>query len=432
MIKANTIIEFNDDGGWCWFQDKRAIIVNDCLILTSVASGYLDEKRQGNIEITSYNFHTQEISRVILHKEDDPLIKAIWCDDHSAPSICLCEDNHILVAYCRHHKDNKIYYRRSSYPFDASTWEEEKIFIPSEKSRVTYSNLFQIIENGKSKVYNFYRGFEGQFKPSWSISEDDGVSFIKSGLLIDFKSNFLHRPYIKFALNNRSCIHFAYTEGHPRDFNNSIFHAYYQDGWIYKTDGRKIRMLKEGPMDVKDGTLVFTSDQDNVAWISDLHVAKDNLPYLAFSVQKNSAGLPRGDGGLDHRYHYAYFDGTDWQQKEIAYAGTRIYAGEDDYTGLITLDSSDKNIIFISSNVNPNDGKSLISNADNKNHYEIFMGKLNKNLSCEWYALTTDSSCDNLRPIVVENGSKKILIWLSGKMTSYTNYKFKIVGMEIS
>ena len=29
-----------DDGGWCWFEDERAIVVEDNLIFGTVATGY--------------------------------------------------------------------------------------------------------------------------------------------------------------------------------------------------------------------------------------------------------------------------------------------------------------------------------------------------------------------------------------------------------
>jgi len=36
----------NDDGGWCWFQDERAVVVGERLVFGSVASGRTDPSRR--------------------------------------------------------------------------------------------------------------------------------------------------------------------------------------------------------------------------------------------------------------------------------------------------------------------------------------------------------------------------------------------------
>ena len=87
-------------------------------------------------------------------------------------------------------------------------------------------------------------------------------------------------------------------------------------------------------MNAWDLTKVVQGDPDNVAWMSDLELDRARRPYVIFSVQKDGRGLPRGQGGMDHRFDYGRWDGSHWRVHEIAYAGTRLYAGDDDYTGL--------------------------------------------------------------------------------------------------
>ena len=72
--------------------------------------------------------------------------------------------------------------------------------------------------------------------------------------------------------------------------------------------------------------------------MTDLELDEEKRPVVMFSVQKDGRGLGRKEGGFDHRFHYARWDGTAWQQHEIAYAGQRLYPGEDDYTGLAAID----------------------------------------------------------------------------------------------
>src|SRR6185436_9332398 len=102
-----------------------------------------------------------------------------------------------------------------------------------------------------------------------------------------------------------------------------------------------------------DLTKVFAGDPDNVAWMTDIKLDRKKQPYVAFSVQKDGAGKPKGQGGMDHRFYYARFDGKQWNVQEIAHAGTRLYRNEDDYTGLVALHPSDPDVLYISTDADP-------------------------------------------------------------------------------
>lgn len=285
---------FNNDGGWCWFQDERVIVHRDKLIIGTVATG---GDRAGNIEATVYDLAT-------------------------------------------------------------------------------------------------------------------GTSSIQV----------LHRPYVKYASNGRDTVHIAYTEGHPRYYDNSVYHVIYRDGQLRRSDGTPIRALSEGLKSPDEGTLVFKGDPNNVAWTSDLHIDRRGRPYMAVSVQKDSAGLPRRQGGEDHRYRFARWIGKTWECHEIAYAGTKLYPGEDDYTGNIALDPHDPDIVHISTNADPITGKRLA-------HWEIFRGNARGPGRWTWTPITSNSDVDNIRPIVpIWPGKKHALLWLRGKMRAYTDYTFEVVG----
>ena len=147
-------------------------------------------------------------------------------------------------------------------------------------------------------------------------------------------------------------------------------------------------------------------------------------------MQKDSAGLPPYRGGEDHRYRYARWTGREWVDYEIAYAGSRLYAGEDDYTGTIALDPADPNVVYISTNADPASGKPLVSKSDSQRHYEIFKGATRDGgKSWSWTAVTSNSAVDNIRPIVPGwDGNHTALIWLRGRYAAYTNYDLDVVG----
>ena len=159
-----------------------------------------------------------------------------------------------------------------------------------------------------------------------------------------------------------------------------------------------------------------------------LNSIRKGVHTLLIRWQKDSAGVPPGRGGMDHRYRYAKWDGKRWNDYEIAFAGTRLYAGEDDYTGNIALDPNDPDFAYISANVDPQDGSRLPGN-----HYEIFKGATSDDgRHWTWTPLTEESSHDNLRPVVPSwNKDRTIVLWLRGVYTSYTDYDLDVVGMII-
>ncbi|MFO0808898.1 MAG: BNR-4 repeat-containing protein [Gemmataceae bacterium] len=412
-------IVLNDDAGWCWFQDERALVHAGQLILGTVAGGRYDTARRGDVEVTSYDLATGRASRHTLHKN-------LQADDHAAPALLARPDGRLLAVYSRHGTDGLVHYRLGTRPGDATAWGPEQTFVPGERSRVTYSNLHRLArENGgRGRVYNFFRGYQASFKPSWMYSDDDGTTWTAGGLLIDFPAKTLHRPYAKYASDGQDTVHVLFTEGHPRDYDNSIYHAYYRSGRLHRSDGTPIGELASGPIRPDQATRVFAGDRDNVAWTQDLHLDADGRPYVVYSVQKDSAGLPPGKGGVDHRYRYARWDGTRWQDWEIAYAGTRLYPGEDDYTGGICLHPNDPGVAFLSANVDPSTGKGLPGG-----HYEIFRGEsADGGRTWRWAAVTSGSPIDNIRPVVPDwAGGPTALLWLRGRYASYTRYELEAV-----
>ncbi|HWR51115.1 MAG TPA: BNR-4 repeat-containing protein [Bryobacteraceae bacterium] len=426
---AGRKVVLNDDGGWCWFEDERVVVDRGKLIIGSVAMGTKDPARRGNIEVTVHDIASGVTSVHVLNRPASDVERKRWADDHNSPALVARPDGRILAMYAMHGPEEKIYYRVSGV-HDAASWGEEKIFVPSPSSRVTYSNLHLLAnENGgRGRIYDFFRGLNNSFKPSYAWSDDFGETWQAGNVFINVPARIRHRPYVKYASNARDTVHIAYTEGHPRNFDNSVYHVFYRDGELRRSDGTPIRAMPEGLKSPDEGTLVFRGDANNVAWTSDLHIDGQGRPYMAFSVQKDSGGLPDRQAGEDHRYRYARWTGKAWESEEIAYAGSKLYPGEDDYTGNVALDPHDPDTVYISTNADPVTGKALISRADGQRHWEIFKGR-RRAARWTWTPVTRDSSMDNIRPIVpIWTGKQFALLWLRGKMRAYTDYAFEIVG----
>ncbi|CAF1121299.1 unnamed protein product [Adineta steineri] len=424
---SKTII-LSDDGGWCWFESPGTLQHGSLILIGSVASGGNNENRRGNIELHIHDCSTQITEHVILHEQFE-------LDDHDGPALLMRPDNRLLVLYAKHNTESHNYLRIS---LDDTTSFREftpvQVYSPSLTTELTYANLF-LLPDESNRIYNFFRGLDGSFKPSYLYSDDLGTTWHNGNIYINVPSTQKHRPYVRFISNERDTIHMVYTEGHPRDYDNSLYHIYYRAGQLYRSDGIKLCSLQVGLDSPDQGTQIYQGDAQHVAWIVDLVLDHNDYPVSIYSVQYNSEGLPVGQGGDDLRYRYARWDGSTWHNYPLAYAGCRLYAGEDDYSGLAAIEPDDPSIVYISTNSDPVTGNPLISHSDEQRHYELFCGKTNDGgQTWTWTALTSNSTKDNLRPMRPRRTNKKnsdryrTLVWLRGRYLAYTDYLQEIVA----
>jgi hypothetical protein len=224
------LIQFNENGAWCWFQDPRLLIdpANNTVLICSVANshGVDGDGRSGDVDIVTFYPDTGRPTRFILHHNLQEQ------DDHNAAAVILRPDGRYLAMYSRHNRDNLSYYRVSTRPHDATDWQPERIFdwtaaitAAGDHSHVTYSNLFYL--PAERKTYNFSRAINDD--PCILISNDSGGTWSYGGKLLTEQKIGYVNGYTKYASNGVDRIDFITTEHHPRDFNNSIYHGYIQD-----------------------------------------------------------------------------------------------------------------------------------------------------------------------------------------------------------
>ena len=168
--------------------------------------------------------------------------------------------------------------------------------MPSASTSLTYSNIYKL-SGEANRIYDFYRGLDGSFKPSYAYSDDSGQTWTSGNVIIQVPSTgTLQRPYVRYVSNGTDTVHFIYGEGHPRDLDTSLYHLYYKGGALYRSDGTRIAALSEGLSVPTLGTRIFQADSQHVAWASDLVLDSQSRPVVTYSVQMNSAGLPTGQG----------------------------------------------------------------------------------------------------------------------------------------
>ena len=411
---AGTLVRLNDNGAWSWFMDPRAIVDEGKLITGSVRAvgsnqANVSDPRWGNVEVAVYDIARGTVQTTVLHPHFEQ-------DDHNAPSFLVRQDGSYLAIYSMHARERKMYWRISE-PHNPLAWGPARILETPGSDAVyagdnaTYSNPFRLPDG---RLIAFFRAFSHD--PNYMTSDDDGRTWKYGGRFLYGRDGY--SPYVKYAYDGKGTVHFVTTEDHPRNFDNSLYHGYLRNGTIYHSNGTAIGPLStstDAKIATWDLTKVFQGDPDNVAWMVDIKLDRDDRPYVIFSVQKDGRGLPRGQGGMDLRFRYARWNGSAWHSEEIAYAGSRLYPSEDDYSGLAALDPANPDIVYISTDADPVTGAPLVSRADQQRHRELFRGRRATNGKWAWTPVTRNSTDDNLRPIVpIWNDPRTALLWMRG------------------
>lgn len=415
------LIELNDNGAWSWFMDPRVIVDHGRLIVGSVraAGKFTEEARPGwgNVELSVLDLARGKTRVVVLHPHFEQ-------DDHDTPGLLVLPDGRYFAGYSTHNQEPRMFFRISSNPGDPFAWPPASEFVtPGRKGNwggdnATYANPIRLSAE-KGRIYLFHRGVNQD--PNYLYSDDDARSWHYGGKLFIGRRGY--SPYAKYASNGRDTIHFVVTEDHPRNFDNSLYHGFIRGGNIHLSDGAVLAPLatsSNATVHAWDLTRIYQGGPTHVAWMTDLRLDERERPAVLFTVQMDGAGLPKGQGGFDHRFHYARWAGSRWAEYEIAFAGRRLYAGEDDYTGLGALDPQQVNVVFLSTDADPVTGTPLVSRADGERHREIFRGvTADHGRTWQWVPVTANSTMDNLRPLVpVWPGRRTALVWMRG---SYFN-----------
>ncbi|HVM62957.1 MAG TPA: BNR-4 repeat-containing protein [Verrucomicrobiae bacterium] len=409
--------ELNDNGAWSWFMDPRCIVDHGRLIVGSVrANGMFRDDTNpgwGNVELSALDLADGARRTLVLQEHLEQ-------DDHDGPALLVLPDGRYLAAWSKHNQEPRVYFRISARPHDPFAWATmTELVTPGVKGNwsggnFTYCNPFRLAgENGR--LYLFHRGMDQD--PNYLVSDDNGATWTYGGKLCFDRHTY--SPYAKYASNGRDTIHFIVTEDHPRNFDNSLYHGFIRGRKIFGSDGQLIAPLATSSntsVHITDLTRLYQGGHTNVAWMTDIRLDDRGRPVVLFTTKTDGAGLPPGQGGLDHRFHYTRWDGRRWIEHEIAHAGQRLYAGEDDYTGLGAIDPQDTSVVYLSSDADLTTGQPLISAADGRRHHEIFRGETRDGgATWKWTPITANSTMDNLRPLVpVWRDHRTALVWMRG------------------
>jgi hypothetical protein len=383
------------NGAWCWFADPRAVQIKNKF--DKIYFGWIT--KLGGVRVGSYNLETKET-------EYHNIINNFELDDHDNPSFLILPDDRIMLFFSKH-VGKDLFSTISKYPENIRSWEKIKTIYHNYDANggVTYPSPVQLSKEGNS-IYLFWRGTKSQPYFSKSIN---GKEWEKEKQLIESKER---SPYLKLVSNNRNEIHFAFTDGHPRELlPNSIYYFKYKAGYFYSADSKIIGSIKDLPIKPTKNLLVYHSKSlKDRSWIWDIALENDSTPVLVYSVFKDS---------LDHRYYYSKYFHNSWITTEITMAGKwfpqEYSAREYFYSGGIILNHNNPSEVFLSKEVN--------------GFFEIRKYTTNDN-GKTWTKqnITNKSKENNVRPYLVSSKDNKteFLLWLQGDYMHYTDFNTNI------
>jgi len=418
------LIQFNDNGGWCWYQDERVVVDTKAgkLVIGSIGSG---GSRTGNIEAVIYDLAAGT-------KSAPTKLGNLSIDDHNAPALNIRPDGKYIATWATHRTDCNTYYSI----YDGTAWAAQKTFDWKTQGcpwngdnthMITYNNLWYM----GSTLYDVSRSVDTS--PNLIASTDNGATWAYFGRMTYTPLTGYVAGYYKYWGNNTDRIDFVGTEAHPRDNDNSLWHGYMKDGKIYNSTGTVVDDALAGTsattsaVNVDKYTQVFKTGSTiggvalNHAWNHDMVRYADGT--VAILGQARVVGS--GTDDPDKRMLYFRFDGTAWKATYLAKGGAKLYASEQDYIGLGALVPDDPTTIYISTPYNPT--TDTLAPGGKR---EIWRGTTCDNgATFQWTPVTANSTKDNIRPVVPKwDASHTALLWMQGTYTSAQSYTMAIVG----
>ena len=429
-------IEVSPEGAWTWFNDERSIWHGGYLFVGYVAN-------DGRYGVTRYDPASQTSSHMIVSTNTSQ-----GKDDHNNPSLIALPNGNILAVYAGHGVESSFWYRESNvnFPSQNSDWGPEQTQVVPDRN--TYSNTHHL-SSEPNRIFNFHRSIN--FNPTLTISDDLGATWNSSIQLISTGGGGI-RPYPKYYSNKTDRIDLIYTNGHPRNSRNSVYHLFYEGGNFCQTDGTVVKSLSNLPLQHDSGergSVVYPysaspwgpgeGPDDYIpsgrAWTWDICYQENGEPVCVFQVQRDNV---TGSGWNHDRiyYYYARWTGSEWERRFIAQGGRGIYSSERDYGGGMTIDPENPHVVYISTNAAD---PFAIADLDNvplqiNERYELYRGVTGDGgETFEWEQLTFNSPSDHLRPIVTSgHGYDRHVLWFEGTYNHFSNYETRILVSSTS
>jgi len=419
------LITFNDNGGWCWYQDERVIVdaANNRLIVGSMAG---TGSRAGNVEAVVWDLAANTGKNTVLNR--------LSTDDHNTVAFTLTGTGTVAAMWATHRENCNSYFATLDA---AGSWSKTSTYSWSKDgcpwagastNMITYANPW-LMASEENRLYSGVRSVDTS--PAFLTSTDDGKSWGFHGRLTASPQQGYVAGYYKYWGNGTDRIDWIGTDAHPRDVDNSLWHGYIQGGKVHKSDGtvvddnfgdKSAETIDKYTQVFKTGTTVGGVRLEHM-WNHDV------VRYPDGTIVALGQGRVTGTGNddPDKRHVYSRWDGKAWTTTYLAKAGPKLYGSEQDYTGLSAADPDDPTVIYISTPFDPRDDTTMSENRKR----EIWRGTTcDEGKTFTWTPITQSSMQDNIRPVVPKwDAAHTAVLWMQGSYTSAQNYNMKIVGL---
>jgi hypothetical protein len=340
------------------------------------------------------------------------LFRGLGRDDHNNPSLVFRPDGRLAVFFSPHSGHHLpppgipsvMRYRIAQHPYSIDGWEPVRTVPTNAPGELGYTYPNPIQQRGK--LWLFWRG--GGWYPTFSYTEN-GRDWVPARELI--RSSEGQRPYAKYVGDGSTNIHAVFSNGHPRNFENSLFYVRYEGNDLFAMSGRRIASLASVPIPISELDPVYRySDSGGRAWPHDIALHANGRPRIVYTRRLG------GPFGSD-TFWYAYHNGTRWVSRRIVEAGP----GRPSFTsGGATLDHEDPRFVYLSRTIGrwnqveqwftPDDGRTWTTRQ-----------------------LTADTTHYSIRPVTPRGltDANRVLFSRGDETTiGFTNYRTRIHALD--
>jgi hypothetical protein len=309
-------------GAWSYFGDPRAISHDG-----HTFTGWISTT--GNVWVARLTAGGTLTKNLIF--------RGLGRDDHNNPSLVFRRDGHIVVFFSPHSGHHlpppgipkNMYYRTSLQRFSIAEFGPVHTIPTNVPGGLgyTYPNPIQL----RGKLWLFWRG--GNWNPTFSYTRN-GRDWVPARELV--VSSHGQRPYTKYVGDGDTRIHGIFTDGHPRDFDNSLYYMRYENGVLHGADGRRLGTLRSVPLHISRFDRIYRfSARGGRAWGHDIALQPNGRPVVVYTRRVANRDT----------FYFAYFNGTKWVSRRIVEAG----AGRQSFhSGGASFDHEDPRVIYLS------------------------------------------------------------------------------------
>jgi len=429
---AGEVTQFNDNGGWTWYNDERVVVDAEGgkIVVSSAASSASSQTQNRSIDVVVHDLTTGQ-------NDKKSLGTLSYSDDHNNGGIVVKAPGEYFIAYTHHNADcdtrwanyaNGTWAPIATYKWSGCTPD------PDGVNTVTYNNVWRMsAENGA--LYNFVRATETN--PWFLYSEDDGASWTLKGRITASPQVGYNAGYYKYWGNGVDRIDFFATESHPRDSNTSVYHGYIKGKKSYDSFDKEIDadvFDTEAP-EITAFTRVFQAGGQlggvtlRRLWNFDVTRYEDGTIAVLWQGRETECA-DKNNCNPGHHVAYSRFNGTEWKSTRLVKGGRTLYRNkndwwEEDYLGGAALDPDDPHVVYVSTNIDPR------SETTDHTINEIWKGvSCDEGATFTWTPMTMNSQNENLRPVMPKWDTKNsALLWFRGNYQTAQMYSAEVVGI---